>query len=128
VTDYPDVYVQKGSGVKNLSTRVDYDSKDKVATLIVTRPLKFGDDGFKTVYETVARGAMDRREGAVLLWGSHDGMEYVLIKAVRGNRIYRTGGSGYRYFRIGVVGNMNPGETLSVISVGLRRKYQNRLR
>lgn len=128
VTDYPDVYVQKGSGVKNLSTRVDYDSKDKVSTLIVTRPLKFGDDGFKTVYETVARGAMDRREGAVLLWGSHDGMEYVLIKAVRGNRIYRTSGSGYRYFRIGVVGNMNPGETLSVISVGLRRKYQNRLR
>lgn len=128
VTDYPDVYVQKGSGVKNLSTRVDYDSSGKVGTLIVTRPVKFGDDGYKTVYEAVSRGAMDRSVGALLLWGSHDGMEYVLIKSVRGNRIYRTGGSGYRYFRIGIVGSMCAGETLSMVSVGFGRKYTNRLR
>ena len=128
VTDYPNVYIQSGVGVKNLSTRIDYDGAAKVNTMLVSRPIKLGDDGFKTMYELVARGAMDRREGAVLLWGSHDGQRYVLIKAVKGNRIYRTGGSGYRYFRIGVVGSMKVGETLTMASVGFRRKYGNRLR
>lgn len=128
VTDYPNVYVQSGAGVKNLSTRIDYDGASKVNTLLVSRPVKLGDDGFKTVDELVVRGAMDRGEGAVLLWGSHDGQRYVLIKAVEGNRIYRTSGSGYRYFRIGVAGSMKVGETLTMATAGFRRKYGNRLR
>ena len=128
VTDYPDAYIQVGSGVKNISTRMDHDGMTAVKTLIVTRPVKLGDDGYKTVYELIARGAMDRSKGAVLLWGSHDGLEYVLIKGVTGNRIYRSGGTGYRYFRIGIVGNMIPGESLSMVSVRFRRKYGNRLR
>ena len=128
VTDYPDAYIQVGSGVKNISKSVDHDGMTAVKTLIVTRPVKLGDDGYKTVYELIARGAMDRSKGAVLLWGSHDGLEYVLIKGVTGNRIYRSGGTGYRYFRIGIVGNMIPGESLSMVSMRFRRKYGNRLR
>lgn len=128
VNDYPDVYVQKGTDVIRLTENTDYNNKDIVSTLIVTRPIKLGDDGFKTVYEMVCRGAMDRRNGAVLLWGSHDGLNYTLVGDANGNRLYRIGGSGHRYFRIGVVGKMNIGETVSMCSMKFRRKYTNRLR
>lgn len=128
VNDYPDAYIQQGVEVTNLSQRIDYDSKEKVRTLIVTRPLKLGDDGYKTVYEMVSRGAMDRRNCAVLLWGSHDGLEYVLIADATGNRLYRNGGTGYRYYRIGFVGEMNVGETVTMCSLRFRRKYNNKLR
>lgn len=128
VNDYPDVYVQKGTDVVRLTENTDYNNKDIVNTLIVSRPIKLGDDGFKTVYEMVCRGAMDRRNGAVLLWGSHDGLYYTLVGDANGNRLYRTGGSGHRYFRIGVVGKMNIGETVSMCSLKFRKKYSNRLR
>lgn len=128
VNDYPDVYVQKGTDVIRLTENTDYNNKDIVSTLIVTRPIKLGDDGFKTVYEMICRGAMDRRNGAVLLWGSHDGLNYTLVGDANGNRLYRIGGSGHRYFRIGVVGKMNIGETVSMCSMKFRRKYTNRLR
>lgn len=128
VNDYPDTYVQTGTGVKNLSTRIDYDNVSLVKTLLVTRPLKLGDDGYKTVYEMVSRGAMDRKKGALLLWGSYDGIDYTLIADATGNRIYRTGGTAYRYYRIGVVGEMPVGESLSMVSMLFRRRYGNKLR
>lgn len=128
VNDYPDAYIQQGLKVTNVSQRIDYDNKEKIRTLIVTRPVKLGDDGYKTVYEMVSRGAMDRRSGAVMIWGSHDGLEYVLIADAMGNRLYRNGGTGYRYYRIGIVGEMNVGETVTMCSLKFRRKYNNRLR
>ena len=128
VTDYPNIYIQEGNEIRNLSERIDYDDSERISTLIVTRPIKLGSNEFKTIYEVVARGAMDAENEAVLLWGSVDGDNYVLIADVMKNRIYRLGGRGYRYFRIGIVGKMNVGETLSMVSIGYKSKYQNRLR
>lgn len=128
VTDYPDAYIQTGTSVRNLSKRVDYDNTTKISTLIITRPVKFDDDGYKTIYELVNRGDMDRDNGALLLWGSYDGSSYTLITDAVGNRIYRTGGSGYRYYRIGIVGNMKIGDSITFASAIIRRKYGNRLR
>jgi hypothetical protein len=96
--------------------------------LIITRPVKFDDDGYKTIYELVNRGDMDRDNGSLLLWGSYDGSSYTLIADAVGNRIYRTGGSGYRYYRIGIVGNMKIGDSITFASAIIRRKYGNRLR
>jgi hypothetical protein len=127
-TDYPDVYVQLSNGIRNLSERIDYDSDEAIPTLIVTRPIKLGSDEYKTVYELVVRGAMDRNQGAVILWGSIDGENYGVIADAMKNRIYRTGGSGYRYFRVGIIGNMKVGETITSASVAYKNKYQNRLR
>lgn len=128
VTDYPDVYVQTGQEVRNFSVRIDYDATKLIDTLVVTRPIKLGDDDYKTIYELVNRGAMRRSRGAVVLWGSHDGLRYVVLKGVNGNRLYRNSGSGWRYFRIGILGEMAVGETLTCSSVAFRRKYGNRLR
>jgi hypothetical protein len=128
VTDYPDIYLQWGNQIKVPSKYMDYNDVREVKTLLLTRPLKLGSDGFKTVREVVVRGAMDRKKGAVLLWGSHDGEYYTLIGDACGTRLYRLGGSGYRYFRVGVVGTMKVGELLDMVSVGFERRYDNRLR
>lgn len=128
VTDYPDAYIQTGKSLRNLSKRVDYDNKTEISTLIITRPVKFDDDGYKTIYELVNHGHMDRKKGAILLWGSHDGLTYTLIADSVGNRLYRTGGSGYRYYRLGIVGKMNVGDSVTFTSSVFRRKYDNRLR
>jgi hypothetical protein len=128
ITDYPDTYIQSGNKVRIFSDRIDYDSQKFEKTLLVTRPIKMDDDSYKTIYEVVVRGAYDRNEGAVLLWGSHDGITYSFITDSLGNRIYRTGGTAYRYYRIGVVGNMKVGEKIKLCSVRFRKKYQNRLR
>jgi hypothetical protein len=128
VSDYPDAYIQNGRSIIKLSQRIDYDNERDISTLVVTRPVKFGSDEFKTVYEMVVRGSMKKEKCAVILWGSINGERYVLIADALKNRIYRTGGRGYRYFRIGIIGNMKVGETLSMISVGFKRKYQNKLR
>jgi len=128
VTDYPDAYIQTGKSLRNLSKRDDFDNKTEISTLIITRPVKFDDDGYKTIYELVNHGYMDRKKGAILLWGSHDGLTYTLIADSVGNRLYRTGGSGYRYYRLGIVGKMNAGDSVTFTSSVFRRKYDNRLR
>jgi hypothetical protein len=128
VNAYPDTYIQTGKTLRNLSDRIDYDSEDKIKTLMVTRPIKLGDDGYKTIYQMINRGVLDRSKGALLLWGSHDGEHYSLVADATGNRIYRTGGTAYRYYRIGVVGEMPVGESVSMTSLAVRRKYSNKLR
>lgn len=128
VTDYPDVFIQSGTDIVELSKKTDYNDEREISTLMVTRPVKLDDDGYKTVYEMIVRGAMNRNRGAVLLWGSYDGITYILICDALKNRIYRTGGSGYRYYRIGVAEHMTVGETVTLASVKFRRKYTNRMR
>jgi hypothetical protein len=128
VNAYPDTYIQTGKTLRNLSDRIDYDAEGNIKTLMVTRPIKMGDDGYKTIYQMVNRGVMNREKGALLLWGSNDGEHYTLIADAVGNRIYRTGGTGYRYYRIGVVGEMKVGESVSLASIAFKRKYNNRLR
>ena len=128
VTSYPDIYLQWGNQIKIPSNKMNYNDTRKVKTLVVTRPIKLDSDAYKTIREVVARGAMDRSKGALLLWGSHDGEYYSLIGNVRGTRLYRLGGSGYRYFRVGVVGEMKVGEVLDMVSIGFDRKYVRKLR
>ena len=127
VTSYPDVYLQWDNQIKIPSSKMNYNDRRKVSTLLVTRPIKLGSDGYKTIREVVARGTMNMNNGALLLWGSRDGEYYPLIGNVRGTRLYRLGGSGYRYFRIGVVGEMKVGEVLDMVSVGFVWKHDKHL-
>lgn len=128
VNAYPDTYIQTGNALRNLSERIGYDDEKKIKTLMVSRPVKMGDDGYKTIYQMINRGVLDRSKGALLLWGSHDGEHYTLVADATGNRIYGTGGTAYRYYRIGVVGEMPVGESVSMTSLAVRRKYSNKLR
>jgi len=130
VTDYPNSYLQRTTGeVVNLSQKQDYDDTGKeVRIFLLSRPMKLGDDALKTVNAVVNRGQMRRMEGAVMVFASHDGMNYVPIGSARGYRVTRLQGSPYRYFRVAIVRDMHIGESLAQTSVYFTRKWRNKPR
>lgn len=129
VTDYPGCYVQMADGtVINISTKQDFDDTRQVKTLLLTRPLKLGDVALKTVNTIINRGLLPAKEGAVIVFASHDGERYVPIGSAVGHRLSRLQGSPYRYFRLCVVREMDAGQSLSATSVYLTRKWRNKPR
>lgn len=129
VTDYPGCYVQMADGaVINISTKQDFDDTRQVKTLLLTRPLKLGDVALKTVNTILLRGLLPAKEGAVIVFASHDGLRYVPIGSAVGIRLSRLQGSPYRYFRLCVVRKMDTGQSLSAASVYLTRKWRNKPR
>ena len=129
VTDYPGCYLQMHDGrVLDISTKQNFDDARQVKTLLLTRPLKLGDLGLKTVNAVIQRGQLAAREGAVILFASHDGLRYVPIGSAAGIRLSRLQGSPYRYFRLCVVREMDARQSLSAASVYLTRKWRNKAR
>lgn len=129
VTDYPGCLVQMSDGgVVDISDKTDFDSDKTVRTFMLSRPLKLGDDAFKTVNAVMNRGIMRRGNGAVILFASYDGLQYVPIGSAAGDRITRMQGTPYRYFRIGTVKDMTIREAVSMTSVYITPKWRNRPR
>ncbi len=129
VSDYPNTYIQKGdNGVINISEKIDFDSQDEVTTLMLSRPMKMGDDVYKAVNTVINRGAMRRNKGALVVFASLDGLEYFPIGSATGNRVSRLQGSPYRYFRLAIIGKMTIRETLSMSSIYYTPKWRNKPR
>ncbi len=129
VTDYPNSYLQMADRrVVNLCEKQDFDSNKKVKTLLLSRPLKLGDDALKTVNNVINRGFIKKTEGATVLFASHDGVKYIPIGSAVGYRLTRLQGSPYRYFRILCVREMDAGESLSMTSVYYTKKWRNKPR
>ena len=129
VPDYPLCYLQRTGGeVLNLSQKEDYDSGKEVPTLLLSRPLKLGDDAFKTINTVLTRGHLRRGTGGTLVFASHDGHTYVPIGSAAGHRVSRLQGSPYRYFRLAIVRPMKSNESVSLTSVYYTRKWRNKPR
>lgn len=129
VPDYPLCYLQRTGGeVLNLSQKEDYDSGKEVPTLLLSRPLKLGDDAFKTINIVLTRGHLRRDTGGTMVFASHDGHTYVPIGSAAGHRVSRLQGSPYRYFRLAIVRRMKSNESVSLTSVYYTRKWRNKPR
>lgn len=128
VVDYPNCYLQKVMDVINISTPVDYDNTVEKKVFMLSRPIKLGSDGFKTVNVVMNRGTMRKTGGGIVVFASHDGQTYVPIGSAQGSRVSRLQGSPYKYFRVMTVRNMRMNESLSVTSVYFTRKWMNKPR
>lgn len=127
VSDYPDTYIQLKDGkVVKLSDKIDYDSTSTTKGIMLSRPIKLGDDYFKSVSSVINRGALYRKSGAIVLFGSSDGISYVPIGSAIGHEISRLQGSPYRYFRIAIVCNMKMDESISSTSIYYKEKWRNK--
>lgn len=127
VSDYPNAYMQRSdNGVVNISKKIDFDAKNKVKTFMLSRPMKFDDDAYKTVNMVINRGTMDRSIGAVVVFASSDGLTYFPIGSAIGNQVSGLQGTPYRYFRIATVGSMSIKEALSISSIYYTPKWRNR--
>lgn len=128
ILDYPGCYLQNGVDVINISTPVDYDSTAEKKVFMLSRPIKLGSDGLKTVNVVMNRGTMRKTGGGIVVFASHDGQTYVPIGSAQGSRVSRLQGSPYKYFRLMTVRNMKMNESLSVTSVYFTRKWMNKPR
>lgn len=129
VLDYPNTYIQQVENeVINLSEKTNFDSDKEVKVLLLSRPMKLGDDGYKTINTIINRGVIRKNEGAIVVFASFDGLEYSPIGSAIGNRLSRLQGSPYRYFRMSTVGKMTVKEALSLTSVYYTPKWRNKPR
>jgi len=128
VNDYPNCYIQKGTDVLNISTPVNYSQNSEKKVVLLSRPIKLGDDGMKTVNVVINRGTMRKSGGGLILFASHDGLTYVPIGSAQGSRISRMQGSPYKYFRVLTVRNMKMNESLSFTSMYFTKKWRNKPR
>lgn len=127
VVDYPDTYIQLNDGsIIKLSDKIDYDSSTTTKGIMLSRPIKLGDDYFKSVGSVINRGALYRKSGAIVLFGSSDGISYVPIGSATGHEISRLQGSPYRYFRIAIVCNMKMDESITSTSIYYKEKWRNK--
>lgn len=129
VSDYPHSYLQNSQeGVVNISSKMDYDDQSRVKSLILSRPIKFGDDIYKTVNQLINRGNFSADRINVVLFASTDGSTYFPIGSAIGPQLSRLQGSPYKYFRIAIIANFTAKESLSITSVAFTPKWRNKLR
>lgn len=125
---YPEAYAIDRS---NHIVNVYNPSPDaKVTYVLCTRPVNFGTNSFKTLFDIMARGFFPPRQKGkcgMALFGSNNLNKWFFI----GSGIYsdiQLQGSPYKYFRIALIGTLSAGETLSGFSADIQERWQNSLR
>ena len=111
-------------GVSKISTDVDTDGSDtKAQVVVVTRPIKFGTVGLKTIKHLLTRHNCKKGVG-VLLYGSRDECgygDYQLITSLRGR--------SYKYFVLVLYApEMTPQERISCVSFDWEQRFSNKFR
>ena len=111
-------------GVSKISTDVDTDGSDtKTQVVVVTRPIKFGTVGLKTIKHLRTRHNCKKGVG-VALYGSREESgygDYHLITSLRGR--------AYKYFVLLLYASeMTPQERISCVSFDWEQRFGNKFR
>lgn len=102
-----------------------------VHSMLVTRPLSLElPDVLKTVTDVLQRGLFSKRAGHVksVLLASNDLLEWRIIQTSTDEDLRGYRGSPYKWFRIALLLDLAPGESITGCSVQFDTKYTNRLR
>lgn len=133
VGDYPRQYLLKDGTLTDIST------SDGLAqeTMFLTRPLKFGIQGFKQLLRVVLRGNIHtsgaEKYAGIYVFGSKDGYKWVFLGGNEQTGTLRDIGTRVeridcKYFRIGFVGALLPDSTLDYIEVEAQEKIGGKIR
>lgn len=125
VNNYPDCYVQDGDGrVYNLANIPDA-TNTKTTCMIITRPISYEDYNF--VIRSLAHRGIFKSALNVVIYASRNGVDYSPIMHRR-ERLIRMNGSGFKYYKLLVVAELDPNEAMSGIEIDFMVKYPNRMR
>lgn len=110
INSYPDALaVDKDYNLVNFATPADEPCKG----LLVTRPLKLGmPDVLKTIDTVVQRGHFQKGHVRSLLYGSRDLSAWHLIWTSNDHWLRGFRGTPYKYFRIALLCDLHPGESI----------------
>lgn len=96
----------------------------KVSVLIVTRPFAMGEpDFFKTITSIIQRGFVRKKKLKQILYASNDMFNWFLVASSDNEYLRGMSGTPYKYFRLVVMVEIQPDESLYGYSV----EYQNKL-
>lgn len=104
-------------------------SAASVKALMVTRPLKLDNpDILKTISSVIQRGLFRRGHVSSLLYASRDLIHWFLVWSSRDHSLRGFGGTPFRYFRIALLCDLAPGESISGASVEFTPRLTDRPR
>lgn len=125
VNNYPDCYVQEGDGkIRNLAT-IAPQSEDLTRCMFITRPISFNDANF--LIRSLAHRGIIESVINVVIYASRNGVDYSVIHTGK-DRLLRMHGSGYRYYKLLVIADLKPHESISGTEIDFMVKYANRMR
>ncbi len=125
VNNYPDCYVQIADGTVSNLANIPASSSEKTTCMIVTRPIKFEDYNF--VISSLAHRGIFKSALNVVIYASRNGVDYAPVMH-RKERLIRMTGTGYKYYKILVIADLDPNEAISGIEVDFSVKYPGRMR
>lgn len=126
VNSYPETLAVDSSG-----NVIDYsvETKEMSKGLVITRALKLDSaDIYKTVDTVIQRGVFAKGHVKSVLYGSRDMEHWHIVRTSRDHRVRGFSGSPYKFYRIALVCDLRPGESLAGAYIQFRPKLLNRAR
>lgn len=129
VNIYPESYATDKEG-KILDVYVK-EPTENVPFFLCSRPLTLGQDAYKTMFDCITRGyfsSIQAGKCGTVLFGSNDLVNWYYVGSSV-NRYFRNlVGSPFKYFRLALMGNLAPNESISALSTEFQPRLQNKLR
>lgn len=129
VNIYPESYATDKEG-KILDVYVK-EPTENVPFFLCSRPLTLGQDAYKTMFDCITRGyfsSIQAGKCGMVLFGSNDLVNWYYIGSSVNMYLRNIVGSPYKYFRLALMGNLAPKESISALSTEFQSRLQNKLR
>lgn len=129
VNIYPESYATDKEG-KILDVYVK-EPTENVPFFLCSRPLTLGQDAYKTMFDCITRGyfsSIQAGKCGMVLFGSNDLVNWYYVGSSVNMYLRNLVGSPYKYFRLALMGNLAPKESISALSTEFQPRLQNKLR
>lgn len=129
VNIYPESYATNKDG-KILDVYVK-ETTENLPFFLCSRPITLGQDVYKTMFDCITRGYLDsvqEEKCGMVLFGSNDLVNWYYVSSSVNIYLRNLVGSPYKYFRIVLMGNLTPNESISALSTEFQPRLQNKLR
>lgn len=129
VNIYPESYATDKEG-KILDVYVK-EPTENVPFFLCSRPLTLGQDAYKTMFDCITRGyfsSIQAGKCGMVLFGSNDLVNWYYVGSSVNMYLRNLVGSPYKYFRLALMGNLAPKESISALSTEYQSRLQNKLR
>lgn len=129
VNIYPESYATDKEG-KILDVYVK-EPTENVPFFLCSRPLTLGQDAYKTMFDCITRGyfsSIQAGKCGMVLFGSNDLVNWYYVGSSINMYLRNLVGSPYKYFRLALMGNLAPKESISALSTEFQSRLQNKLR
>ena len=129
VNIYPESYATNKEG--NILDVYVKEPTENVPFFLCSRPLMLGQDAYKTIFDCITRGYFSSFQAGkcgTVLFGSNDLTNWYYVGSSANRYLRNLVGSPYKYFRIALMGNLAPNESISALSTEFQPRLQNKLR